>query len=149
MKFYDPTTIPSVFDVVWCKWPRREDKLGPGPWVRCVLVLDVRPMLDMRTDTEYAAITAAYGTDATTVSAREIADHLYITGAEYEVLGLHKPTVFKLDLQNRKRLPWAENYFVPQGYVRNQGIVAGSLNDQQRARVTAFFQRNGLAFPLP
>ena len=149
MNLYDPATAPSVFEVVWCKWPRREDKLGPGPWVRCVLVLDVRPMIDQRTNKQFAAITAAYGTGAENVSVDDLKQHLYIMGGEFAALGLHKPTVFKLDLQNRKRLAWSEEYFVPQAYLKQQNIVAGSLNEHQRAHVLAYFEKHGLEFPLP
>jgi hypothetical protein len=147
--FYDPKTAPAAFDVVWCKWPRREDKLGPGPWVRCVLVLDVRPMVDLRTGVEYVAITSAYGTGAENVSARDLAEHLYISRVECAALGLHKPTVFKLDLASRKRLPWASDYFVTQGYVRAQKMVSGSLNKRQQGRVLTFFSKHSLTFPLP
>ena len=76
MDFYDSNTAPDVFDVVWCMWPRREDKLAPGPWVRCVLVLD---MLDTKTTTEYALVTAAYGTGAENVNADDLKHGLYIT----------------------------------------------------------------------
>jgi len=134
VSFYDPTTAPDVFDIVWCKWPKRENPLAPGPWVRCVLVLDVRLMIDAD-ETEWAAITAAYGTDAAKVEKADLSNNLLITSAEYRALGLHKSTVFKLDLKNRFRLAWAEKYFVPQSYVRDRGIVAGSLNATQQATV--------------
>lgn len=149
MEFYDPNTEPAVFDIVWCKWPRREDKLGPGPWVRCVLVIDVRRMVDPETDTEYSLVTACYGTDALKVDIAELRRNLYITTAQVHALGLHKPTVFKLDLENRKRLAWSPKYFVPQGYVRDQSIIAGSLDRQQTALVLAIFGTNGWTFPLP
>lgn len=149
MDFYDPKTAPAVFDVVWCKWPRREDKLGPGPWVRCVLVLDVRNFVDTRTNKEFAAITAAYGTGAEHCTPDEWKKHLWIPSMEVEALGLHKPTVFKLDLGNRKRLPWASEYFVSQGYVKGQQIIAGSLTDGQKAKAIKYFEDNNLEFPLP
>jgi len=104
-------------------------------------------MLDERTNTEYAAITAAYGTGAEHVD--DLKGHLFIPHARAERLGLHKATVFKLDLENRKRLPWAEDYFVPQGYVQSQGIVAGSLSNEQKAIVLECLKERGLAFPLP
>jgi len=149
VEFYDPTTAPDVFDIVWCKWPRREDKLGPGPWVRAVLVLDVRLMVDSQNENEWAAVTAAYGTGAENVKAEHFKGNLLITAAECGLLGLHKATVFKLDPGSRKRLPWAEDYFVPQGYVLNQGIVAGSLSAGQQTIVKACLKERGLAFPLP
>lgn len=107
-------------------------------------------MLDERTNTEYAAITAAYGTDADKVEFWELKQgHLLIGNADFRALGLHKATVFKLAPENRKRLAWAEKYFVPQGYMKNQNIIAGSLNIEQRAIVLGCFVKRGLAFPLP
>lgn len=147
MNFYDLKTAPKVFDIVWCKWPGRGDKLGPGPWIRCVLVLDVRLMLHEPTNTEYAAITATYGTGAEHVD--DVSGHLLVPTARAELLGLHKATVFKLDVGNRLRLPWAEEYFVPQGYVQSQGIIAGSLSKDQQATVLDCLKKRGLAFPLP
>lgn len=101
------------------------------------------------TNTEYAAVTACYGTDFLKVDLAEVRKNLYITGAEFEALGLHKPTVFKVDLANRKRLAWASKHFVPQGYVREQNIIAGSLNEGQKTRAINCIHRMGLDFPLP
>jgi hypothetical protein len=101
------------------------------------------------TQTEYAAITAAYGTGFENLARTELTNNLLIRGHECQKIGLHKETVFKLDLENRKRLPWAEEYFVPQGYIKSQGIVAGSLDAQQRKFVLACFEARELTFPLP
>jgi hypothetical protein len=106
-------------------------------------------MTDARNEIEWAAVTVAYGTGAENVKPEDRTNHLLITDAEYRALGLHKSTVFKLDLGNRKRLPWAEDYFVTQGYVRSQGLIAGSLNEKQRASVLECFKHRGLTFPLP
>jgi hypothetical protein len=107
-------------------------------------------MVDERTDTKFAAITASYGTGLENVDIAELRQgHLLIPGAQAPRLGLHKATVFKLDLGNRKRLPWAEEYFVPQKYVVSQNIIAGSLSEQERAFVLRYFEKNGLSFPLP
>jgi hypothetical protein len=100
-------------------------------------------------ETEWAAVTASYGTDAKKVGETDLANNLLITAAEFRALGLHKPTVFKLDLRNRFRLAWSEKYFVPQGYVKNQGIVAGKLNANQRATVLKCLRARNLDFPLP
>lgn len=99
--------------------------------------------------TEWAAITTCYGTDAAKVSENDLPSNLLIPAAEFRALGLHKPTVFKLDLRNRNRLPWAEEYFVPPEYVRNRGIIAGSLNMAQQESVLAGLKARNLAFPLP
>lgn len=149
LNLYDPDTAPEVYDIVWCKWPRREDKLAPGSWVRCVLVVDVRRMVDDRTGQEYALITAQYGTGKTNLELHELANNLVIEQHEFRALGLHKPTVFEMGLGNRKRLPWCVEYFVPQQYILDQGIIAGRLNADQRRRFHSCFTARGLRFPLP
>lgn len=148
VRYYDPTTAPDVFDVVWCKWPHREARGVPGPFVRCVLVLDVRLMIDAD-EMEWAQITVAYGTAADNVPEEKRANHLLIGQNEFPALGLHKPTIFKLDPGNRQRLPWAEEYFITQRYVRSQKLISGSLTTPQRAAVLTAFKARGLQFPLP
>jgi hypothetical protein len=147
--YHSLDTRPKVYDIVWCKWPRKEDKGKPGPWVRCVLVVDVTLMVDHRNGTQYAGVTAQYGTGRERVHDDDLADNLVIEAHEARSLGLHKPTVFKFDLGNRKRLPWCEEYFVPQGYVRSQGIIVGSLNTAQRVRFHSCFEARRLTFPCP
>ena len=85
--------------------------------------------------TEWAAITTCYGTDAAKVSENDLPSNLLIPAAEFRALGLHKPTV--------------EEYFVPPEYVRNRGIIAGSLNMAQQESVLAGLKARNLAFPLP
>jgi hypothetical protein len=148
VNFYDPGTAPIPFDVVWCKYPTREDPGRPGPWARPVLVLDNRLMED--TDgTEWAAITAAYGTDARNIKNLDATRHVLIPENEFRAVGLHKPTIFNVDLSNRRRMPWAEEYFVSQDYVVNRGILCGTLNADQEAKCHACFKALGLQFPLP
>jgi hypothetical protein len=106
-------------------------------------------MLDERTQMTWAAVTVAYGTGVESVKPSDILGSLIITTAECADLGLHKSTVFKLDYENRKRLPWAADYFVSQGYIRSQNLIAGSLNAEQRRRFHACFERRGYVFPLP
>jgi hypothetical protein len=149
LKLYDPATAPEVYDVVWCKWPRREDKLAPGSWVRCVLVVDVRRMVDDRDGQEYALITAQYGTGKENLEFRELANNIVIERHEVRALGLHKPTVFQMDLNNRKRLPWCVEYFVPKEYILSENIIAGRLNQDQQKRFHSCFEARGLKHPLP
>jgi hypothetical protein len=106
-------------------------------------------MLDERTQIEWAAVTVAYGTSFEHVVPSDILGSLMITTVESRALGLHKPTIFRLDVQNRKRLPWAREYFVSQGYTRLQNVISGSLNAEQRRRLHECFQRRGFVFPLP
>src|SRR5947208_9171983 len=144
--FYPIDSRPKVYDVVWSKWPHRGEKLRPGPWVRPVLVLDVRLYEDERDQRKYAAVTAQYGGD---FQNHHLPQNLLIESSEYRALGLHKPTLFRLDLGNRLRLPWCEEYFVSQSYIRSQGIIAGSLDPAQQLRLHECLKLRGLAFPLP
>jgi hypothetical protein len=146
---YDPNTEPEVFNVVWCKWPQREDKLAPGSWVRCVLVVDVRRMIDDRNQQEYSVLTVVYGTGKENCNQDDLVNNLVIERHEFRALGLHKPTVFKFDLGNRKRLPWCGKYFVPQEYVLSENIIAGTLNLAQKDRFHECFRARKLTFPLP
>jgi len=96
--------------------------------------------------TQFAAITAQYGGD---FEDHHLPQNLLIGEGEFRALGLHKPTLFRMDLGNRKRLPWCEEYFVPQGYVRDQNILCGTLNAEQQARMIGCFKARGLQFPPP
>jgi hypothetical protein len=149
LTLYDPETAPEVYDIVWCKWPRREDKLAPGSWVRCVLVVDVRRMVDERVGKEYSLVTAQYGTGKENLDQAGLANNVVIERHEFRDLGLHKPTVFQMDARNRKRLPWCVEYFVPKLYILSENIIAGRLNQDQQKRFHDCFTARGLKFPLP
>ncbi len=148
-KFYDPKTAPPVFSIVWCKWPYRGAKLEPSDEARPVLVLDVRGRIYDPTGEVFADVTVAYGTGAENISVPDSTRDLLINWGEVRAAGLHKPTVFQLDTDNRKRLPWGEKYFVPNEYVAQQNIICGKLSDVQRGKVLACFATRGLTFPLP
>jgi hypothetical protein len=68
---------------------------------------------------------------------------------DFRPAGLHKPTAFRLDLSNRKRLPWCEEYFITQGYVRSQNIITGSLTEKQITQAKERLAALKLTFPLP
>jgi hypothetical protein len=147
--FYNPTTAPAVFDIVWCKWPYSGAKLQPSDEARPVLVLDVRDQIYQPTGQIYADITIAYGTGAENIAKPNWRSDLVIGPNEFRAAGLHKPTIFRLDLRNRKRLPWCEKYFVPNDYVREQNIICGSLSEAQRSAALSCFVAQNLTFPLP
>jgi hypothetical protein len=146
--YLDPKLAPSIFSAAWCAYPLRERPGEPGPWVRPVLILDSRLMVDAN-GIEWAATVAAYGTDAEKVPVADRINNLLIGEAEYRALGLHKPTVFKLDLRNRKRVPWNDEYYMPQPYVQNRTIIAGVLTTAQQQTVIRGITARGLTFPLP
>jgi hypothetical protein len=56
--FHDLTSLPKIHDIVWCKWPQREDKGMPGKIVRPVLVRETRIM--QTGATKYGAVVISY-----------------------------------------------------------------------------------------
>lgn len=145
LTFYGLKTLPKVFDVVWCKWPLRGKGIEPGPVVRPVLVLDVA-VYEHENGFQFGSLIVQYGGS---FSPEHMKDNLFIGAHQAGALGLHKSTVFRLDLSNRKRLPWSERYFVAQEYVVNRGIVAGSLTRSQIDTVMDGLKARNLSFPPP
>jgi hypothetical protein len=142
--FHDPDTLPDPFDVVWCKLPHRGSKMRPSDVARPVLVLDAKRML--YEEQEIGVVVVQYGGS---FEAHHIPKNLLITEKDREALGLHKSTLFRMDVGNRARLMWCEEYFVPQSYVVGQGIKAGSLNEEQKRLALACLKARGLSFPVP
>jgi hypothetical protein len=66
------------------------------------------------------------------------------TKAAAHALGLHGPTTFSMWAMRRKQLLWSSDYFVPEPYRIKGAIIAGSLNNEQIARVKACFKERGL-----
>jgi hypothetical protein len=142
--FHDPDTLPDPFDVVWCKFPHRGDKLRPSNVARPVLVLDSKRLSSE--EQEIGVVVVQYGGS---YEAKHIPQNLLITEMDSGALGLHKSTLFRMDLGNRARLMWCEEYFVPQSYVVGSGIKAGSLNEEQKDRALTCLKQRGLSFPVP
>jgi hypothetical protein len=144
--FYDLSSLPEIHDIVWCKWPEREDKGKPGPVARPVLVRETRVM--KKGEIRYGAVVISYATgqglDGKPIddAAREI-DLCIEKPEEVKAAGLHKATRFSLNLADRKLLPWCEEYFVPPEYVKGAGLVLGRLTDQHRAKMLECMKRRG------
>ena len=148
LTLYPPDTAPEVYDIVWCKWPRREDNRAGQLGKVC---LGGRcPSYDGRENR--AGIRAGYGAVwnwQVEFELHEMVNNVVIERHEFRDLGLHKPTVFQMDLRNCKRLPWCVEYFVPQEYLVSQNIIAGHLNEDQQTLFHACFSARNLKFPLP
>ena len=140
LSFYDVAALPKQYDIVWCLYPRREDKLLPGPVARPCLVLDVR----VDEQIKRAALLVAYGTGEFDEERHGEVDLIIDDWDEARALGLHKPTRFALSLQSRMLLPWCAEYFVPQYYVQQAGVIAGSLTDDQIERMIECLATRGL-----
>src|SRR5262245_65499176 len=59
--YHDIGTLPEPGDIVWCKWPQREDKGMPGPSVRPVLVRETE-LREFADGTQFGMILVSYGT---------------------------------------------------------------------------------------
>ena len=131
--FHDLTSLPKIHDIVWCKWPQREDKGMPGKIVRPVLVRETRIM--QTGATKYGAVVISYASgEGINANSRQI-DLCLETPQEFKAAGLHKPTRFSLAPADRKLLPWCKEYFVAQEYVKNAGLILGSLTAAQSEAV--------------
>jgi hypothetical protein len=130
---YDLASLPRQYHIVWCLYPRREDKLAPRPVARPTLVLDVR----VNAEEKKAALIVAYGTGVLDEATQGKIDLIIDDWDEVRALGLHKPTRFALAPQSRMQLPWCAEYFVPPTYAAAAGIIAGSLDDGQIRRLIA------------
>jgi hypothetical protein len=136
-------SLPNQFDVVWCLFPRKEDKMQPGPVARPTLVLDVL----VNAAENLGALIVAYGTgidDDNSPFLDNGPDLIIKSRAAAHALGLHKPTRFSMSPLRRKQLLWSSDYFVSEPYRKNIGIIAGGLNTDQIAQVKACFRERKL-----
>jgi hypothetical protein len=128
------------YDIVWCLYPRREDKLAPGPVARPCLVLDARA--DM--ENKRGALVVAYGTGEFDEETHGNVDLIIDDWSEVRPLGLHKPTRFALSLQSRMLLPWCLEYFVAPSYIVAANAIAGALTKRQIDRLVECLANRGL-----
>jgi hypothetical protein len=134
-------SLPNQFDIVWCLFPKA--RMEPSDVVRPTLVLDVL----YNADEKAAALIVAYGTDNSISDSPFLDDGpdlIIETMAAARALGLHKPTRFSMWAQRRRLLSWSDEYFAPQSYRKNAGIIAGSLHADQVVRVKDCFRLRGL-----
>jgi hypothetical protein len=138
--FYDLASLPEIYDIVWCKWPQRENKGLPGEIVRPVLVRETR-IMEQEDGTRYGAAVISYASGEGIDETSRRIDLCIETRQAFQAAGLHKPTRFSLNLADRKFLPWCREYFVPPEYVKNAGLILGRLTEAQkealRERLTA------------
>lgn len=140
--YYDVGTLPEPNDIVWCKWPQREDKGRPGRIVRPTLVREVFVRTDSQTGEAFGSLIISYATG--NLSGDHERDLVVASMERARELGLHKPTRFSLDPSDRKHLLWCEEYFVSPDYVRRQGLVLGSLGEQEIGLLRQCLIKRGL-----
>jgi hypothetical protein len=136
LTFYDLATLPFQYDLVWCRYPQRENLFVPGPWIRPCLVLDV--LADW--ESARAALVVAYGTGIFD-RAKHKTDLIIDDWKELRSLGLHKPTRFALSHSARMKLPWCAEYFESQPYMAKTNIILGSLTEKQIERLIACLRK--------
>jgi hypothetical protein len=138
-KFYDlqAVPLPDIHDIVWCKWPYAEDQGSPGKVARPVLVreTEVRVIDGVQFGSLVVSYCSGEGIE------ENINRHFCIPMARE--IGLHKPTRFSLNPRDRKKLPWAEDYFVPPAYVKNAGIKLGRFTSAQSAEFRRMLAARG------
>jgi hypothetical protein len=140
LSFYGLASLPQQYDVVWCLYPRRQDRLAPGPIARPTLVLDVQ----VQPEQKIARLLVAYGTGEFDEGTHGKIDLIIDDRPEVRALGLLKATRFALSLQSRMLLPWCVEYFVAPSYLAQCGIIAGSLTVEQIDRLTQCLAARGL-----
>lgn len=120
--FYPASTIPSAFDIVWCRFPY-SPHLQPAPKARPALVRRV-----LRSDAGEIAVEVAYGTSNLKLD-RNLPYQLIISQRrDLEEAGLVKPTRFDLTLT--KLLPWCREFFAE--LRAGDGCVIGRLSAFKR-----------------
>lgn len=129
-KYHSLTALPKRGDIVTCLWPYREDRGRPGSYVRLALVREREARIDPDTHEEFGVLTFSKITGVFDPNNLNPYD-LYITDwQEVREVGLHKPSRFSLDPQDKRQAPWCHEYFAPQPHVINRGIVIGRLSDR-------------------
>jgi hypothetical protein len=132
--FYDTATLPEPGDIVWCKWPYRDNPGQPGPVARPTLVRETFVRQDLHTETTFGSLIISYGTGE--FDERHFDLDLVISDMRRaRELGLHKPTRFSLDPADRKHLLWCEEFFIAPDYVRERGLVVGRLGEPELQRM--------------
>jgi hypothetical protein len=138
--YFDLATLPKQYDIVWCLYPRREDKLAPGPVARPSLVLDARA----DTKNKRGALIVAYETGEFDERTHGEVDSIVDEWSEVHALGLHKPTRFALSLESRMLLPWCPEYFVAPSYAAAANVIAGALTKKQIDRLVQCLANRGV-----
>ena len=133
--YYDSTTLPRLYDIVWCRFPE-EEPFEPGPKVRPALVRGVK--ID-RTSGR-GAVKVSYGTTKLKTFTRRRQDLIIQNTAALAEIGLPMATRFDLDQTNT--LPWCAEFFcIPRSC---KSITVGRLNQANILRLEVILRRRGI-----
>lgn len=139
----DLGSLPDPGDIVWCKWPYRDNPGSPGPVARPALVRAVFTRNDSETGVTFGSLEVSYGKGVFTDAQSEM--DLVIKDKEAVArCGLHKRTRFALDRGNRKHLLWCREFFIPPDYLRERGLRIGRLGEAEIAQMRQCLIRRGL-----
>ena len=120
--FYPPSTVPTAFDIVWCRFPDSPE-LRPSPKSRPALVRRV-----LRNDAGEAAVEVVYATSNLKLD-RNLRYQLIVSQRrDLQEAGLAKPTRFDLTLT--KILPWCSEFFAE--LRAGDGCIIGRLSAFKR-----------------
>ena len=119
--------LPLPGELVWCKFPkqhlRNENRVARAVLVRAS---EIRRHAD---GYDFGVVTVTYGTDANGHGDRSC--DFFLDWPKWKRVGLHKATVFILGASDTKIMLWSDQLFVPQGYVVNQSLFIGRLDQAQ------------------
>ena len=127
--FYPARESPAALDIVWCRFPRIEDRNNPGPKPRPALV---RKVLN-KGGNFYVEV--AFGTS----NPKRYSDHDLFIGnlAAMNDFGLPQATIFLLD--RTAVLPWAKEWFTKMD--GDRGPVIGHLNELYKGYLAQIMRR--------
>ena|ERR1700722_9623657 len=133
---HDLDDLPEINDIVWCNWPHRQNP-GADQSVRPVLVRD----RDKRENQhgKFGILVVAYGTSSFQNYVPNV--YLLVDSSCCRSMGLHKATRFSLDPKDRRTFLWSAENFLPQNYARDNGIIAGRLDEDHIARLNLCLAR--------
>jgi hypothetical protein len=121
---YDLDDLPQIHDIVWCKWPYRQNP-GADQSVRPVLVRGRDKRVGL--NGTFGLLKVAYGTGSFEKYFPK--QYLRIEAPHCYRMGMHKPTLFSLDQRDCRHFLWSSEYFFPQPYADNRQIIAGCLDE--------------------
>jgi len=124
--------LPSIGDIVWCRFPHEEDLSIPGRKPRPVIVQDIDPDHDVGR----AVVTVSQGTSIKDIATKlkyEFLDLIIDKPSEITSHGLECATRF--DLRKKKRIPviWCREFFMWPS--RASRLYMGKLDENTTRRM--------------
>lgn len=138
--YFHISTLPRLHQIVWCRLPEEGNGFIPGHSVRPALVRGTF----RDPPTGRGALLVSYGTTHLDIIRYDPIDLIIQNAARLNELEL--PSAVRFDLGRTNRLPWADEFFAPPEH--SLYIVAGTLNDREKARLRKKLKRRGVLTAL-